>query len=444
MNEDTLQQTIITDTRPTRREAQAGRQSNRLKSVLRLLGPGLITGAANDDPSAIGTYAKAGAAFGFSALWMAPLVFPMMAASMFLCSKLGMVSGMGIAGVLRRYYSPRLLYPVVICLVIANIIEAAADLGAIAASIRLIIPVPLTVIILGVTGLILGLQTWGSYAMLQRIFKWLALALLSYVGAAFLAKPALAEVIRGTFIPDLHLDSSHLAMLVAVVGTTMSPYLFFWQSSQSVEEKTANGHHHPERRAGAAKQELRFAAMDAAIGMLFSSLMMYFIILCTAATLFKTGHVSVDSAGAAAEALRPLAGNAASLLFATGVVGVGILAVPVLTTGAGYALAETFGWRHGLVHKPGHAPEFYAVIALSTCVAVAIGFSGINPISALFFAAIIMGLLAPPLMIIIMLITNNRRIMGDRVNGRAVNILGWITTIVVSAASLGLMWSWLG
>src|SRR5207245_10630205 len=187
------------------------------QSALRLLRPGLITGAANDDPSAIDTYAKAGAAFGFSTLWIAPVVFPMMAASMFLCSKLGMVSGMGIAGVLRRYYSHRLLYPVVTCLLIANIIEAAADLSSTAASIRLIIPVPLTAIILGVTGLILGLQTCGSYSLLQKIFKWLALALLSYVGAAFLAKPDLAEVVRGTFIPDLRLDSSHLAMLVAVV-----------------------------------------------------------------------------------------------------------------------------------------------------------------------------------------------------------------------------------
>ena len=442
MNGNTLQQTITANTQPMRRKADAAQRSNRLKSVLRLLGPGLITGAANDDPSAIGTYAKAGAAFGFSTLWIAPVVFPMMAASMFLCSKLGMVSGMGIAGVLRRYYSHRLLYPVVICLVIANIIEAAADLSAIAASIRLIIPVPLTAIIIGVTGLILGLQTWGSYALLQKIFKWLALALLSYVGAAFLAKPDLAEVLRGTFVPHLRLDSSHLAMLVAIVGTTMSPYLFFWQSSQNVEEKTANGYH-PEKRAGGSKEELRFAAMDASIGMLFSSLMMYFIILCTAATLFKAGHLRVDSAQAAAEALRPLAGKAASLLFAAGVVGVGILAVPVLTTGAGYALAETFGWRHGLAHKPGHAPEFYAVIAFSTCVAVAIGFSGINPISALFFAAIIMGLLAPLLLIIVMLITNNRRIMGERVNGRAINLFGWITTAVVSAASLGLIWTWL-
>src|SRR2546429_6107151 len=197
VNGNTLQQTITANTQPMRRKADAVQRSNRLKSVLRLLGPGLITGAANDDPSAIGTYAKAGAAFGFSTLWIAPVVFPMMAASMFLCSKLGMVSGMGIAGVLRRYYSHRLLYPVVICLVIANIIEAAADLSAIAASIRLIIPVPLTAIILGVTGLILGLQTWGSYSLLQKIFKWLALALLSYVGAAFLAKPDLAEVVRG-------------------------------------------------------------------------------------------------------------------------------------------------------------------------------------------------------------------------------------------------------
>jgi NRAMP (natural resistance-associated macrophage protein)-like metal ion transporter len=415
----------------------------RFRAVLRSVVPELITGAADDDPSAIGTYAKAGAAFGFSLLWISPLIFPIMSATVYLCSKIGMVTGVGIAGVLRQYYPRKLLYPVVLAVLVANIIEAGADLGAIAAAIRLIVPVPVTAIILGITALILGFQTWGSHALLQKIFKWLALALFSYVGAAVLAKPEWGEVIRGTFIPHLQFSSSALSMLVAIIGAMLSPYLYFWQASQEVEEKMANGFHQPSERRGASTPELHQAAWDTSLGMLFSCLVMYFIILCTAATLFKTGHRTIDSAHAAAQALQPLAGNAASMLFAIGVIAVGILAIPVLTTGPAYALAETFGWRHSLDHTPKHAPEFYAVISLSTCVAVAIGFSGINPITALFWAALVMGLLAPPLMLLIMLITNNREIMGDRVNGVVTNVLGSVGTLSVSAAALALIWMWI-
>jgi len=443
VSEEAVAQTIGPHRPLISREAQSEQRHLRLRSLLRLLGPGLITGAANDDPSAVGTYAKAGAAFGFSLLWVPPVIFPMMSAAVFLCSKLGAVTGLGIAGVLRRYYSRRLLYPVVIALMIANIVEAGADLGAIAAAIRLLVPVPTTVIILSITGLILGLQTWGSYALLLRTFKWLALALFSYVGAAVLARPDWSEVIRGTLTPTFAFNVNSLSMLVAVIGTTLSPYLLFWQASQKVEEQIANGWHDRARQHGASDEELHESAWDVTLGMLFSCLVMYFIILCTAATLFKSGQRNIDSAHAAAQALTPLAGSAASALFAVGIIAVGILAVPVLTSGAAYALAETFGWKHSLNHKLEHAPEFYAVIALSTCVAVAIGFSRINPINALFLAALLMGLLAPPLMIIIMRITNNRQIMGERTNGPAINLLGWITTAAVSVATLGLIWTWL-
>ena len=417
------------------------RQHRRLRSALGLLGPGLISGAANDDPCAIGTSAQAGAAFGFSLLWTAPLTFPMMSATVFLCSKLGMVTGMGIAGVIRQHYSRRLLYPVVLFMVIANVVEAGADIGAMAACLRLIVPIPVTGITVGIALLILGLQAWGSYELLQNIFKWLAIALFAYVGATFLAKPNLSEVLRATFTPTLHFDRDYLAMLVAIVGARLSPYMYFWQASQEVEEKIAIGH--PQLRPGASDEELRYAAWDVNIGMFFSNVIVYFIILCTAATLFKAGHTNLESAYEAAQALRPLAGNAASLLFAIGVIGVGLLAIPVLTTGPAYALAETFGWKHGLDHRPEHAKEFYAVIALSTCVALAIAFSGINPITALVWAAVLMGLLAPPLLFIIMMITNNREIMGDRVNRLGINILGWATTAAISTAALGLIWAWL-
>jgi NRAMP (natural resistance-associated macrophage protein)-like metal ion transporter len=416
---------------------------SRMRSALGLVGPGVITGAADDDPCAIGTYAKAGAAFGFSTLWLVPVLFPMMSTVVYLCSKIGMVSGMGIAGVVRNYYSRWLLAPLIAGLLFANIIGAAADIGAIAAALRLLIPIPVPLAIVSVTLFILALQSWGSYALLQKTFKWLALALFSYLGAAVLAKPNLTEVLWGTLVPRLHFNDNYLSILVAIVGTSLSPYLFFWQASQEVEEEIAIGRHHVWQRRGTSKEELRYAARDINVGMFFSTLIMYFIILCTAATLFKVGHVNIDSAYEAAQALRPLAGNAASLFFAIGIIGVGILAVPVLTTGPAYALAESFDWKHSLDHKPEHAREFYSVIVFATLLAMGLNFIGVNPITALFWAGVVQGLLAPPLMILIMLITNNRLIMGKHANGKALNILGWTTTGITFAAALALIWTWL-
>ena len=429
--------------RRTAVRAYAPPRHSRMRSALGLIGPGVITGAADDDPCAIGTYAKTGAAFGFSMLWLVPVVFPMMSTAVYLSSKIGMVSGMGIAGVIRDHYPRWLLYPVIAGLVIANIIGAGADIGAVAASLGLVVHVSVPVIIVGVTLFILVLQIWGSYSTLQRMFKWLALALFAYVGAAVLAKPDLGAVIWGTLTPRLHLSTDYLSMLVAVVGTSLSPYLFFWQASQEVEEELAIGRQHVWQRRGTSDEELQYAALDVNVGMFFSNLIMYFIILCTAATLFQAGQTNIDSAYAAAQALRPLAGKTASLLFATGVVGVGILAIPVLTTGPAYALAEIFGWNHSLDHKPAHAKEFYAIIAVATLLAMGLNFFGINPINALFWAGVIEGLVTPPLLVLIMLITNNREIMGKYVNQRSLNILGWGTTAVTGAAVVGLVWTWL-
>jgi len=417
------------------------RKHRRLRSVLGLLGPTMISGAANDDPCAIGTSAQAGAAFGYSLLWTAPFTFPMMAATVFLSSKLGMVTGMGIAGVMRRHYPRWLLYPMLGAVVTANILEAGADIGAIAACLGLFLPVPVIGITIGFTVVILIVQSWGSYELLHRVFKWLTIALFSYVGAALLAKPDWGQVLWATVRPTLQFDRSYMAMLVAIIGARLSPYMYFWQAGQEVEEQLAMAHPHPP--SNASDEELRYAAYDVNVGMFFSNLIAYFITLCTAATLFVAGHRNVESVYDAAQALRPLAGHAASALFALGVIGVGILAIPVLTTGAAYALAESFGWKRGLDRQPEHAREFYGVIALSTCVALAIAFSGINPIRALIWASVLMGLLAPPLMLMIMLMTNDREIMGNRVNGRFVNILGWATTAAITAAAIGLIWSWI-
>jgi len=409
----------------------------RWRSLLGGVLPGLITGAANDDPCAVGTYAQAGAAFGFSFLWTAPFTFPMIAATVYLCSKLSLVTGKGIAGIVRDYYPRWLLYSLVIGVLVANIIEAGADIGAIAASLRLFLPVSVTGITIGIALLILVLQTWASYQLLQKILGGLALALFAYVGSAFLAKPHLSQFVWPTILPKIHFTRDYLAMLVALIGTRLSPYLYFWESSQRVQQTIIG------RSAEQSTKELRSTAWDVNVGMFFSNFIMYFVILSTAATLFQSGHTSIQTAGEAAEALRPLAGRAASLLFALGIIGAGALTVPVLTTGPAHALAEMFGWSHGLRKAPTGAPEFYAVIVLSTAVAIAIGLSGFNPISALFWASVVMGLLAPPLMWIIMLAVSKREIMEEHTNGRWLKLLGWVTTAAVTLAAFALIWTWI-
>ena len=324
-----------------------------------LLGPGFITGASDDDPSGIGTYAVAGASFGFATLWTALLTFPLMAAVQFICAKIAMVSGEGLASVLRKNYSRKIVFPAVTALLVANTINAGADIGAMAAALNLLVPIPITILIGPIAGLILIVQVWGSYRLIASIFKWLTLSLLAYIGAAFFAHPNLAEAVRDTFIPQFQWNSKFLSVLVAILGTTISPYLFFWQASQEVEEKIANGRIYLWQRKGATRRELNGAAWDVNLGMLFSNVVMYFIILATGGTLFKAGQTDIQSAREAAEALRPLAGRLAEILLAMGLVGAGILAVPILTGSSAYAVAEVFNWSRGLDQKPKKAANFY-------------------------------------------------------------------------------------
>ena len=415
---------------------------SRGRRVLRTVGLGLITGAADDDPSAIGTYASAGAAIGPSFLWTAPVTFPMMCAVVYLAAKVGQVSGKGLFHVIKDHYPRWLLYPALIGVLIGNIIEAGADIGGMAAAIAVLVPVPLPFIIIPVTVSIFALQVWGSYELIRNIFRWLALTLLAYVGSAILAKPDLIEVIKGTLVPSIRFDEKFLSLLVAVIGTTLSAYLYTWQSNQEVEEEIAMGRRRLIDRKGATKKELQKTKTDVISGMFFSNLVMYFIILSTASTLFKAGHTDISSAAEAAEALKPLAGNAASVLFALGVIGVGFLAVPVMTTGAAYDLCQVVGWKHSLHAKPSEAKKFYAAIAGFTTLAMVMNFMGFNPMKALVFSGIVQGFSTPPLLLLIMLITNSRKIMGERVNTLGLNILGWITTVAIFAASIGLIVTW--
>jgi NRAMP (natural resistance-associated macrophage protein)-like metal ion transporter len=423
-------------------EASIKNETNLLKKLFMILGPGFVSGASDDDPSGIGTYAMAGASLGFATLWTALLTFPLMASVQFICAKVGMVTGRGIAGVIRHHYPKPILYLAVFALLVANTINAGADIGAIAAAINLLVPVPILAMIVPVTMIILMLQVWGSYDFIVRVFKWLAMTLVAYIGAAFLAKPSLHEVVQGTLFPKIVWNSHYLSTLVAILGTTISPYLFFWQASQEVEEEVARGRTHLRQRQGSTDGELHYAAWDVNIGMFFSNAVMYFIILATAATLFRAGKTDIGTAQDAAQALAPLAGRFARLLLAVGLIGAGFLAVPVLTSSSAYALAEAFGWKRGLNHKASRAKEFYVLITISTLTGMLINFIGINPVKALFWTAVINGFLAPPLLIVIMLVANNKKVMGTRTNGLVMNLLGWTTAALMSAAAVGLVVTW--
>jgi Mn2+/Fe2+ NRAMP family transporter len=409
---------------------------------LRALGLGLITGAADDDPSAIGTYASAGAKFGTGFLWTAPVTFPMMFAVVYLSSKLGLVTGRGLFAVMRDHYSPWILRATLFGVLIGNTIEAAADIGGMAAAITLLIPVPHKVVVVVMTCAIFALQVLGSYRFIRNVFRWLALSLLAYGAAAVLAKPNLRDVLLGTFVPRLRFDREYLSLLVAVIGTTLSAYLYTWQSNEEVEEKIARGRVRLRQRVGASPSELAESRRDVLAGMFFSNLVMFFIILATGSTLFPAGVHEIHTAAEAARALRPVAGRGAEILFALGVVGVGVLAVPVMTTGAAYDLCQTLGWAHGLGKKPGEAKRFYVLIGAFTAAAMAMNFFGVNPMKALVWAGIVQGFSTPPLMLLLLLMTTNRAIMGDKVNTRAMNVLGAVTVTAIFAASVGLVLSW--
>jgi NRAMP (natural resistance-associated macrophage protein)-like metal ion transporter len=424
-----------------RPEHERDRERSR-QGVFRALGLGVVTGACDDDPVAIGTYASAGASFGPSFLWTAPATFPMMYAVVYLSSKLGQVSGKGLFSVIKDHYSRWLLWPILIGVLIGNTIEAGADLGGMAAAINLFVPLPIPILVVAIGSIILALQIFGSYELIRNVFRWFALALLAYVGAAILARPDPMEMLSGTFIPTVQLTREFLSILVAVIGTTLSAYLYTWQSNVEVEEEILKGRTRLEERKGASNEELRKSRMDIVLGMLFSNIIMYSIILSTASTLHKSGQTDIETAAQAAEALRPLAGDAAGALFALGVIGVGFLAVPIMTTGAAYDLCQVMGWKSSLHSRPKQARQFYIATIGFTAVAIGLNFLGFNPMKALVWSGIVQGFSTPPLMLLILLMTNNRALMGERVNSRLTNVLGWITVVAIFSASIGLVATW--
>ena len=408
---------------------------------LKSLGPGLITGASDDDPSGIGTYAQTGAQFGYAQLWTAIFTFPLMTAVQEICARVALQTGRGLAEVVREHYPKSILYICVLLLSLANTINIGADLGAMAASCQLLLNLPFSVWLLGMMLLSTALQIFVSYRQYARLLRFLTLSLFAYILVAFVVSQDWREVLHGTIIPTIQFNKDYIQNLVAVLGTTISPYLFFWQASQEVEEEIDEGKTTLAARKTVSRTELKWMRTDVTAGMFFSNLVMWFIIVTTASTLFRHGITDIDSAPKAAEALRPIAGRFASILFTVGIVGTGLLAVPILAGSSAYAVAETFRLREGLYLKFRHAMGFYSVIAFSTVLGTAINFIGINPMKALYYSAVINGMVAPPLLWIIMLIGNNPTIMQDKLNGGWSNLLGWLATIAMTLAAAALLLS---
>jgi len=413
---------------------------DRRPSFLGRLGPGLITGAADDDPGGVATHSQAGAAFGLNMLWTVVLAYPLLAGIQQVVARIGRVTGHGLAANIKKVFPRWLLAMLVLSLLIANTINIAADVAAMGAAAALILPGVNPFVYAGGFGLAcLLLEIFMSYKRYVQVLKWLTLSLLAYVGVVFTVKIPWAEVAFKSFVPDVQLTPVFLTMIVAVFGTTISPYMFFWQSSQEVEDLGPDPEarsliHRPEL----ADNELRRIRLDTWTGMAVCSVIAFFIVLTTSVTLHVNGVTDIKDAAQAAQALRPIAGDLAFVLFSLGIIGTGLLAVPVLAGSAAYAIAESFGWPMGLDRKLGQAPGFYAIIAAATLGGVALSFSDIDPIKALFWSAVLNGLVAVPIMIVAMLLASRRSVMGRFTIGWTLMVLGWTATATMLASGIGM------
>jgi NRAMP (natural resistance-associated macrophage protein)-like metal ion transporter len=402
------------------------------------LGPGLVTGAADDDPSGIATYSTAGALLGTGQLWTALITWPLMASVQMMCARIGMVTGAGLAGALRKKFPKPLIIIAASALLVANTINIGADLSGMADAAEMLsgINSHYFVILFGLAIAVATVQF--RYHQIANVLKWLALTLFAYVITGFVAGPDWSKVAHDTFVPSLPKGHEGWAMLVAILGTTISPYLFFWQSSQEVEEEKAIGRRMLAWRRGATRREIGMRKMDVGTGTFFSNLVMYFIILSTALTLHAHGVTNIETTKQAAEALLPLAGKFAYLLFTVGIIGVGFLAIPTLAGSAAYAFAETFGWRQGLDSKFTAARAFYAVVILSTLMGIGLDFADVNPVKALYWTAIINGLLAPFLLVGVWLVASDRKVMQDQPSSRLGLVFVGLTTLLMFAAAIGM------
>lgn len=424
---------------------------SKFKSFFKILGPGVITGASDDDPSGIATYSQAGAQFGVGALWFALFQYPMMSVVQEMCARIGLVTGSGLAGIIKRKYSKKTLYPIASLLLIANTINIGADIGAMSASLRLIFPqFPMIIATFSFTAFILGTEILLPYKKYVKILKYLTMALFAYVITAIVVGGNWSEILVASIVPHIEFTPTFAMMFVAIFGTTISPYLFFWQASEEAEEDVAKNKINEigVGKPKITKKEIKLMRADVAIGMAFSQLIMWCIIMTTAGTLHANGITDIATAEQAAKALEPLvktfpnAGQISKIIFALGIIGTGLLAIPVLAGSSAYALSDGFGWKQGLSKKFKQARAFYLVIAASTIIGVWINFINLDPIKALIYTAVINGVVAVPILIAIMKIANDKKVLGAKTNGRISNIIGWLTVLIMGFTVVVMFVTW--
>jgi NRAMP (natural resistance-associated macrophage protein)-like metal ion transporter len=420
------------------------RKLRKISRFLKILGPGLVTGAADDDPSGIATYSQTGAQFGYGQLWTVPFLYPLMTAVQEACARIGAVTKKGIAAVAKERYGRGVLYAAVALIVIANTVNIGADIGAMAAALLLVVPVPFVLATLGFSVLMLLLEIFIPYKRYVPILKWLALVMVAYPITVLLVREPWGELLQATFLPHIQFSFAYLFILTGVAGTTISPYMFFWEASEEVEEEVEQ---RTAGRPGVSRQFMRRLRIDNAIGMLLSQFVTWCIIVAAGTVLFSNGVTNIATAADAAKALVPLvhsfpnAGLIAEIIFAIGIIGLGLLAVPVLAGSAAYAVAETFDWHEGLYRKLRDAHGFYGVITIATLVGLGINFVGIDPIKALIIAAVVNAIVAVPLILLIIGISSDRALMGEHASGWISKTLLWITFIVMAVAGAITIWS---
>ena len=408
---------------------------NKLIRFWKLLGPGLVTGASDDDPSGIATYSQAGAQYGLSTLWTALITFPLMAAIQEMCARIGMVTSQGLTGTLKTNYPKSILYIMVLFSFPAIVLNIGADIAGMGAVGNLLFPtIPAIFFSIGLTILLLIIIVFLPYQKIASVLKYLCMVLLVYLIVPFLYKQDWMVILKGTFIPTIKFDKNYISILVAILGTTISPYLFFWQATMEVEDRKNR------KILVLNKEIMNEMKADVNFGMLFSNLVMFFIILTTGTVLFNGGIHQIDTVEQAAQALKPLAGNFAYLLFAVGVIGTGLLAIPVLSGSLSYIITETFGWKQGLDKKFYEAKGFYIVVMISLILGLSMNELGISPVKALIYSAILYGLTAPVLIAIILHIANNKKVMGEYTNGKLSNILGFSTLILMTTAAVVMLY----
>jgi NRAMP (natural resistance-associated macrophage protein)-like metal ion transporter len=432
----------ITVTEQVARSLPKAKTIKKTKEYWNTLGPGLTTGAADDDPSGIATYSQTGAQFGFQLLWMSVFCYPLAAAIQEMCARIGIVTGRGLASNLRTHFSKRLLYLCTLLVFAANAFNIGADLGAMAKGVQLLSPgASFALLVIGFAVLMLLMQIFMPYAKYAHYLKWLAMVLLAYIASAILAHLNWGVVLHKSVTPTIHWSKDQILIICAILGTTISPYLFFWQTSQEVEAQILEGKTTVASRQGSNPHEIRAMRIDVWSGMLLSEVVMFFIIAACGAILFPKGITQIHSAADAAEALRPFAGNLTYFLFAVGIIGTGLLAIPVLAGSSSYALSESFNWKEGLSRSLKQAHAFYGTLIISVLLGLAMNFIGIDPIKALIYSAVANGIVAPVVLIFIVLLSSNKKIMGEWVNRPSTTVIGWLITGLMAVAGVAAIYS---